>query len=442
MPLTTPAGQEGRAPKGGTNTCLILTESFPYPGGDDYLVHEIKAWAATGLNIVVAPSRIGGTPFTLPAEVAVDLSLADLRSARAEPFYAMRGATSKLFWRDIARLARNRRLSPAAIVSCLRSVARTLRSKQGLKVIVRDRGRIFLAYSYWNDTESFAAALCKMDGTVGHVVSRAHGFDLYAERRPGKLLPLKDQLIEAFDGIFTVSEQGRKYLMQRHSIPIGRLHVSRLGIQVPDFACPPSPPGCFTLVSLAYCVELKRIDKLIAGLADAAARNPNIEYSWHHIGDGPLLSRLREDAQVTLSQLPNVRFQFEGRLDNEDVFDFFRAHCVDVIVNTSDTEGAPVSLMEAMGCSIPAIAPDVGGIGEIVGQGLGYLMRFKPSVADVTAAIEASSEFAKDPEVRAAVRASIQSTYNASDNYPAFVGQCLAVTSWVSTNGPSEPPSQ
>lgn len=428
-PVAASPGRERRGPKGRRNTCVILTESFPYPGGDDWLVHEIDAWVATGYQIVVAPTRASGAPFTLPDEVAVDLSLAKLGSTGVKPFYALLAVTSELFWRDIARLGRSRRLSRPAIHSCLRSVARTLRSKRGLKAIVRDRGHIFLAYSYWNDTESFAAALCKMDGMVEHLVSRAHGFDLYAEGRPGNLLPLKDQLIEAFDGVFTVSEQGKRYLVQHHRIPLDKVHVSRLGIQVPDFVCPPSPPGCFTLVSLASCVQLKRIDKLIVGLAETATHNPTIEYTWHHIGDGPFLSALQSQAQATLGRLPNVRFQFVGRLDNEAVFDFFRDHSVDVIVNTSDTEGAPVSLMEAMGCSIPAIAPDVGGIIEIVGPGMGYLMRSQPEAADVAAAMDAALVFGKDPTVRAAVRAFVHSTYNASDNYSAFVRQCLAVTS-------------
>jgi glycosyltransferase involved in cell wall biosynthesis len=38
----------------------------------------------------------------------------------------------------------------------------------------------------------------------------------------------------------------------------------------------------------------------------------------------------------------------------------------DVFINTSRSEGIPVSLMEAMSCGIPCIAPKVGGIPELI----------------------------------------------------------------------------
>lgn len=50
----------------------------------------------------------------------------------------------------------------------------------------------------------------------------------------------------------------------------------------------------------------------------------------------------------------------------------------DVFALTSDNEAAPVSILEAMACGLPVIAPDVGSIGEMVVEGVcGY--RVSPS---------------------------------------------------------------
>lgn len=405
--------------------CLVLTESFPYRGGDDYLVHEVDHWAASGLRIVIAPTAVKGAPYPLPTGVMVDLSLARLASTCWKPLFVVQAVGSIILWRDLWRLLRLGRLSLASIRSCVRSVGRTLRSRRGIGVILRSRKDVSLAYSYWNDTESFAAALWKREGQIERIVTRAHGFDLYAERRPGGFLPLKEQLVDAFDQIFAVSEHGKRYLLDRYGLSPDKVHVSRLGIVLPDFECRPSASDCLSVVSVAYCVELKRIDKLIAALALVAARNPEIKYTWHHLGDGPLMTALRLQAGEAFRDCPNLDFRFEGRLGNVAVFEFFRTHCVDVIVNTSESEGLPVSLMEAMGSAVPAIAPDVGGISEIIGDGRGYLMGSQPDPTEVAFALEAAMWIAKDPGIRAGARAYVAANHNARINYPVFVGSCL-----------------
>ena len=415
--------------KPAAKTCLILTESFPYPGGDDYLLLEIEAWAETEYRIIIAPARAPGAPFEIPAGVHVDLSLARLHVRYAQAYFALRALASMLLWHDILKLAQIRELSVASALSCFRTVAKTLRSKQGIKRIHRMQGQLDLVYSYWNDTEAFAAALCKKHGDVTHLVSRAHGFDLYAERRPGNYLPVKDQVLDCFDAIFPVSEQGKHYLAARHDLPIAKVHVARLGIDPADFLCPSSPSGSFNVISIAYCVDIKRIDKLIVALGAFATRHPDIQLGWHHIGGGPLLQELTELADSTFAVLDNASVQFVGDLSNAEVLQFFIDHQVDVIVNTSDSEGAPVSLMEAMGCSVPAIAPRVGGIPEMVGDDRGFLINKLPNVDDIAEAMESALVRAKETDVRSAARDFIRLHHDARKNYSAFVAHCLKVVS-------------
>lgn len=60
------------------------------------------------------------------------------------------------------------------------------------------------------------------------------------------------------------------------------------------------------------------------------------------------------------------RVLFLGR--QERVPEFLRA--MDVFVLPSKREGAPISVLEAMACGIPVVATDVGGVGEIIEDGV------------------------------------------------------------------------
>ena len=52
-----------------------------------------------------------------------------------------------------------------------------------------------------------------------------------------------------------------------------------------------------------------------------------------------------------------------------------------LFINTSESEGIPVSIMEALSFGIPVIAPDIGGISEIITSGLnGILIDRKDNV--------------------------------------------------------------
>ena len=61
-------------------------------------------------------------------------------------------------------------------------------------------------------------------------------------------------------------------------------------------------------------------------------------------------------------------------MSNQQIIDFYAKTPLDLFINVSESEGIPVSIMEAMSFGIPAIATNVGGTNEIVNQKNGYLI--------------------------------------------------------------------
>ena len=67
-------------------------------------------------------------------------------------------------------------------------------------------------------------------------------------------------------------------------------------------------------------------------------------------------------------------FYFEGFKKPQEVKSFYVQQSCDLFVNTSISEGVPVTIMEAFSVGIPVLATNVGGTSEIVDETVGGLM--------------------------------------------------------------------
>ena len=105
--------------------------------------------------------------------------------------------------------------------------------------------------------------------------------------------------------------------------------------------------------------------------------NINIPIKWIHIGDGELYSYIKEFAERKLSK---ESFKFLGKIDNEKILSTYVNEDVDFLINMSDSEGLPVSMMEAFSMGIPVIARNVGGISEIISKECGCLIQREDDV--------------------------------------------------------------
>lgn len=85
--------------------------------------------------------------------------------------------------------------------------------------------------------------------------------------------------------------------------------------------------------------------------------------------------------------------------------------------------------MEAMSHGVPVIAPDVGGIGEIVDDAAGWLLNKEHCVAEFVSVIK---EWANMPATKRQQKAynaynKWNTTFNAEKNYAAFAEEMLDV---------------
>ena len=99
------------------------------------------------------------------------------------------------------------------------------------------------------------------------------------------------------------------------------------------------------------------------------------------VGDGSLHASLMAQAQALgIADL----CIFTGR--RTDVADL--AHAFDVLVQTSDTEGTPNCVLEAMALEVPVVATAVGGTGDLVTTEVHGLLVPRRQPAAVAAAIK------------------------------------------------------
>ena len=98
---------------------------------------------------------------------------------------------------------------------------------------------------------------------------------------------------------------------------------------------------------------------------------------WHHIGSGKSEKELKSLAKKLEHSM--FKIKFIGYLENRKIFDYYKNNAFDYFITLSESEGLPVSLMEASSVGLPIIATNVGGIGEIVYEDKnGFLLSSKP----------------------------------------------------------------
>jgi glycosyltransferase involved in cell wall biosynthesis len=165
------------------------------------------------------------------------------------------------------------------------------------------------------------------------------------------------------------------------TLPIvqAKLAVVENGLDLPQL-CPYRPDG--PVVSAGRLVPEKGMNTVI----DACAR---LSRPLVIAGDGPELPALQAQAAALGADV-----LFTGLLDRADMDDLYRQ--ASVIVLASHSEGTPNVVLEAMAHGRPVVATSVGGVTDLIEDGVNGLLI---SVGDGDALVSALTRLAADPEM-------------------------------------------
>ena len=225
-------------------------------------------------------------------------------------------------------------------------------------------------YSYWLKTSSIAISMLNYKASIK--VSRAHGSDIYEEKTVKGYLPLLRYNSRKLDAIFFISKNGKEYFENKIKDENHNFFISYLGVTKPRYGMVETGRSQkYTIVSCSNMIPLKRIDLIINAFALVRSER---EIEWLHFGTGPLKDELEALACRKLERSKGKHYRFMGQYPNADLLEYYSLNYIDLFINTSFTEGVPVSIMEAQAFGIPVIATDVGGVSELVTEETGTLL--------------------------------------------------------------------
>lgn len=229
--------------------------------------------------------------------------------------------------------------------------------------------KIDLIHSHLFDINFYSSIAAKITA-VPHICTE-HG-DIHHPSKISKKNLVKARILTlCSQKIIFVSKYTKASFMKISKISEGKSAVIYNGIELHNFHS---------------CIDVKK-KRVELGLRQEERVVGNVGSLYPVKGQIYLLKA----AKIVLQKFPNVKFIFVGRGDlehklkeeaknlnitdhvlflgfREDIHELLKV--MDVFVLPSLSEGLPLSLIEAMACSLPNIASNVGGISEVIDDGL------------------------------------------------------------------------
>lgn len=335
-----------------------------------------------------------------------------------------------IFWKEIKNVRKTykQKVSIGVIKTLLVMMRRGEMKMHTFEKMIFERCNNFsnlYLYSYWLDENAYAQAKLNLKYPDIKTFARAHNWDIYFEKSKHNYLPLREFIIKNLDALFTVSENGRKYLLEK--LPFlspEKIKVSRLGTKsVNPKSYIKYNNHYIKIISISVVSEVKRIDLMI----EAFSLLDNIIVDWSHIGGGEDFLHISKLAEKKLKHKKNITYALLGEKSRKEVYHILSNTSFDFLINVSTHEGIPVSIMEAMSMGIPVVATNVGGVSEIVNNDNGILLGSNPNCEEIKSAID--KFYYMDEKTFSSFRRNAYNTwktkYNAEINYPEFISQVM-----------------
>lgn len=355
------------------DTLIYLTESYPYGGLTEgvFVESELRELRKSFERIVLMPLCREGEidkHFKLPDGVILSDALALDKTQHNRLLklkYLLHPAVMSEF-PHILKEARSVKNIIKGIYNAINVMSISEAFLKGTSKLHLNAKKTLL-YTFWFENTTHAMArLCNQEGWK--LTTRAHGHDIYDEAVTFRSHHLREKAFNNISHVYTISKKGEMYLRERFPLHSKKIRVAKLGSHRKYSACIKQwasyPEKRIRLLTVARASAEKRLHLAIDFVRLLACRLPEYRVEWELIGDGPTLPFLRKRASA--GNPDNLKITFLGAMQNDDVQKKMAEESADWFLLTSESEGIPVSIGEAMQYGIPVLSTDVGGISELI----------------------------------------------------------------------------
>lgn len=408
---------------------VLITDGFPYGMGENFLETEVHYYNEFDQVYIYPLGRCAGKMRAVPSNVIVDKK----RKKRKMNSNIYSWEIVREIWCCVRRRGWNRTFGETHLYRRVvdyynQAYHEADRIGKSLKAAgIKEKDHIVI-YSYWMHLSAIVAVLLGRQYPNAKLVTRCHRYDLYEEWDKDLYEPYRKMIFENMDVIVPISNNGEQYLRERYGKIRARIMLYRLGVINDTEGLTTNAwwgeNGVLRIVSSSNLVPVKRVERIVEALSHIY----DIPIEWKHFGDGEREKHLKELCEDLLSNHSNIKWQFMGRVTNREMLDYYAWERPHFLINTSESEGIPVSMMEAMSYGIPVIGTDVGGVKEIIAdQRNGYLLNADADSKTIAAVI---GRFYRQTEkeykaMSCCAWKMYDKRYNANVNYSRFVDMLL-----------------
>lgn len=368
---------------------LMVTTAYPFGHGEAFVEAELKYIADYFEKVDVVPCCYKDGIEPRQMKQMMNLDYVSKRWGFFRKFHVLTSLFQALctyrWLDDVARIFRS-----VHKYENFKELARALyRAKLFEKFLVaqffKNKKHFDVIYFYWLVPEIMGAIKFRKNHNIAiKIVSRAHNGDLYEDQHAG-YIGLRDGIAAGIDQIYCISDHGKSYLSDRFPSLAKKFYTARLGVNDPGYLNIQPSDDTLSILTCSFVVAGKRLHLIVDAIDCLLMRVPGLKIKWTHIGDGELYEQVRTYVAQKIGQRAEIIFT--GYLSQSEVLALYCNESFDVIVNVSENEGIPVSLMEASSVGIPMIATDVGGSGEIVNSENGILISVDSSIETIATSI-------------------------------------------------------
>lgn len=402
----------------GKKILCLFPKYYPYTKYEVHVDNEVRVLSNHFDKIIVFPQIKDLEIRDLPKNVEVDNSFVNgdkveklgigefvgsIFMVVAELFKGKFLTKLKFFGRDLAVFVQKRR-----------------EANKLIKIIQHRNLENASYYSVWLNDWALVLSLVRKKSMINKFFTRAHGYDMYDERRKSGYVPFKKFIVNYADSITCIAPQGKEYLTKQ--FPSFSSKIQYLPLGVFDKGNNPFDSTDFTIASVSNINAVKRVHLIIESLR--LVKRP---ITWYHFGDGELMSKITESAKSLPS---NVTVHLKGRIGSPELMHFYATHPVTAYLLVSESEGLPVAIQEAMSFGIPVIATNVGGVPQIVDNENGLLLSRDFNPSELAAILENLPESKLNTLTnRENVKQKWRSSFEAELNYGKFATHILSFPS-------------